>query len=460
MMVTYLQKYAYKAMKMGYNVFLTGNAGTGKSFIVNKFISDSEDSGRTVIKLAPTGIAASAINGVTIHKQFKLPLGVISNRIAVYDDTDEALVEADIVVVDEISMCRIDLFDVLATKIFRANSLRKRRGKTNIQLIVLGDFFQLPPVITASEKSALDKLYNTDIGAGFAFQSKYWNLFEFKNIYLVEVMRQQDPIFLSNLDKVRLGDKSSIDYFFKSCAKTKLDDAITICGTNSEVKEINRDELNKIPGDVVEYRAILEGNASYNDVLADFILELKPGVPVMSLINGDGFNNGNIGKIVKLESDIIGVEFNNGVYVDIERYTWDIYRYTIDETSNTPKVIKEVVGQFIQFPIKLSYAITIHKSQGQTYDTVNLSPYSWDHGQLYTALSRVKSIDKMYLKYDIQTYYNVVASDVIKFHNEMVKTANKEVTPKKEEVKQLSAEEQSLQNDMNTIMKLLSKGGK
>jgi len=459
MQVTYLQKYTYEVANMGYNIFLTGDAGTGKSFIINKYIKDKEKQGYNVMKLASTGIAASNINGVTIHKEFKLPTGVLSNKLASYDDIDECLIESDIIVIDEISMCRVDLFDFVANKILRANSIRKNRGYKILQFIVVGDFFQLPPVITEYDKNALDKIYGHDIGSGFAFQSKFWNMFEFKNIILTEVIRQSNREFLTQLNKLRIGDKSSLDYFYNNSNKNEIEGAITICSKNSEVAEINNRELNKISGDAVEYRAILNGDVNYNDTVAEFNLVLKPNARIMMLVNQSSYNNGTFGFVKELNKDYIMVQLDSGIIEKIERYTWEIYKYDIidetESTENKKKLTKRVVGTLEQFPVKLAYAITIHKSQGQTYDYVNLSPYCWDCGQLYTALSRVKSLSNMYIKYDIDTRYAVIALSVVKFHNEMVKTANQTVQPMQNEENNTKHKDKDIQNDMDTIQNLL-----
>lgn len=430
MKVTYLQKYTYTLAKMGYNLCVTGDAGTGKTFIMNKFIQDMEKDGYNIMKLSATGIAASSIGGVTIHKEFKVPVGPVTNKVTAYKDTDDAMIETDILVIEELSMCRVDLFDLVISKVLTANSIRHRRGHRSIQIILIGDFFQLPPVLTEYDKKVLDAYYGHDIGCGFAFQSKFWSLLDLKYIILTDIMRQTDKEFLTELNKIRVGNKESIDYFYKNSARDVIPDAITLCGTNSEVDRINTEKLNKILGDFVEYRAILDGEVNYNDTIAEFNLRLKPGARVMMLTNSDFYNNGSFGVVAGLADDYISVLLDTGVKVDVERYTWEVYRYKVEEdaTSNKSKVTRECIGTLEQFPVKLAYAITIHKSQGQTYDKVNISPYCWDCGQLYTALSRVKNIANMHLNYDVNSSYAVTSLNVIKFYNEMVKVANQDLS--------------------------------
>lgn len=451
MQVTYLQLYAYKVANLGYNMFITGKAGTGKTTIISKYIADKEKEGYNVMKLAPTGLAASSINGVTLHSEFKIPIGVLTNKYNSYDITDDNLVESDIVVVEEVSMCRVDLFDFLCNKILKANAIRKRRGLKTIQLILVGDFFQLPPVITDSDRFALENYYKTDIGGAYAFQSKFWSMFDFKYVILDEIVRQDNIEFMTQLNNVREGNKSSLDYFYKNACKTEIPGAITLCGKNSEANDINNREINKLAGDIVEYRAILDGEVNHNDTIAEFNLQLKLGARVMMLTNKDDYHNGSFGYITGFDSDKIEVRLDTGSLVEVERFTWEIYRYDLEEdpVSKKNKLVRKVVGTFTQFPLKLAYAITIHKSQGQTYDYANLSPYCWDCGQLYVALSRIRKIENLHINYDIDNSYAVVSLSVIKFHNEIAKIANQEITKPKEE------KLMTMDDDMNKIQNLL-----
>lgn len=419
------QLYAYNILKAGYSVFLTGDAGTGKTYVLYKFIADAKSEGYNVMVAAPTGIAASNLDGITAHRAFCLPLGVLTRDMEGYDAVPETLLETDIVVIDEISMCRIDAFDCIMSKILTANKHRMARGLNRIQLVLSGDFFQLPPVITPTEKSILDKYYGRDIEAGFAFNSVYWNMFDFKYIILTEIMRQGNAEFIDNLNMIRVGQKAYLNYFLDNCSKTEMVGAITLCGTNIEVNRINTIELSKIAGDDVVYKSRVEGDAHEVDCTANTFLTLKPGARIMTLVNNVGvFNNGTLGYVTTLDDDIIGLRLDDGTTCEIARYTWDIFDYELTEDN---KIKKKIVGQITQFPIKLAYAVTIHKSQGQTYEALNLNPYCWDCGQLYVALSRVKDVHNMYLKTELDMRYLVVSLNVISFYNEIVKTANKPV---------------------------------
>ena len=426
--LTYLQQYGYNVLMSGYNVFLTGDAGTGKTHLIRLFIQKAREKGYNVMVAAPTGTASINIDGVTAHRAFDIPMGPLTFNKDNYSVSQE-IVETDIVVIDEISMCRIDAFDFIANKILKANKLRNRVGKAPIQLVLSGDFFQLAPVTVDKEKKVLNDFYKRDIEAGFAFDSIFWNMFEFKNIILTEVVRQDNIEYINNLNKVRIGDKSGIDYFYNNSCKHEIPNAVTLCGTNSDAIAKNKEELSKINSEVIEYRAIVDGVVLENDTNAEMHLTLKVGARVIMLVNDKNiaYSNGTLGTVTNLFKDKIIVKLDSGLTIEVERYEWQVYKYELDEDLDKPKLIKTQIGTISQFPLKLAYAITIHKSQGQTYDAVNLNPYCWDCGQLYVALSRAKRIDRMYLKYSINPRDLIVSLNVIKFHNSIVKTANQTI---------------------------------
>ena len=459
--LTYLQQYTYKVLMCGYNVFLTGDAGTGKTHVLLKFISDSINKGYNVMVCAPTGVAASNINGVTTHRCFDIPLGLLVYNKVEYEVSDE-LVETDIVVMDEISMCRIDTFDFIIKKILQANNRRKRINKPCIQLVVSGDFLQLPPVMRDNEKEILDKHYKKDIGAGFAFNSPYWNMMEFKNIILTEIVRQDNVEFITNLNRIRVGDKSGLDYIYTNSSQNEINNAITLCGTNLDADNKNRSELNNLIGDSKIYRAITDGRVRESDTNFELNLELKVNSRVMLLVNKHSNNelnytNGSFGTVLSLDDDTISVQLDNGNIEEICRCTWDIHEYTLEEDGKKTKLVKQKVGTIEQFPLKLAYAITIHKSQGQTYEYANLSPYCWDCGQLYVALSRVRKLSNLYLKYSIDPRYLVISLNVIKFYNSIVKTANQtlDLTVNKLETA-LNKNNEYSNNELNQILNSLS----
>jgi ATP-dependent exoDNAse (exonuclease V) alpha subunit len=450
------QQLAYNIAMSGYNTFITGGAGVGKTYVTDEIIRAFQNKGKNVMVTAPTGIAALNINGVTSHRAFDMPLGALCFDKKSYEPSDE-IIYSDVVVIDEISMCRMDNFDFICNKIADANIRRKRLGFNNIQLIVVGDFFQLIPVMTGQEKFALDSHYGHDVGAGFAFYSKFWSMMNFKTIMLTETVRQSDNKFITNLNRVRAGEKAYIDFIYKNSAPEPIRNAITICGKNDEVAAINEQELKRLDSEYIEYKADIQGDVEQSDVNADFVLRLKEGAKVMMLTNHDNYKNGSFGTVEALYDDSIVVQLNNGATEIVNRYEWQVYRYKLEEDEvGIMKLKKELAGTINQFPVKLAYAITIHKSQGQTYEAANISPYSWDCGQLYVAVSRVKSLDKLHFNYEPDTKYIVVSLNVIKFYNSL-DIATEDDIKEAEEIEGKPKTE--LENDFSKLLSAFSSIG-
>lgn len=415
-MLNQQQFYAYSAMMSGRNIFLTGKAGVGKSYVLNKFISDAIDEDKNVVVVAPTGIAAINVNGVTIHRAFKVPIKPLVEDAKKVPST---IKEADIIVIEEISMCRIDLFDYISKIIIQASNFRVNyRNKKPIQVVVCGDFFQLPPVLPDREKNILSQYYNKQIDKGFAFESEYWKYFNFTNIVLNEVMRQSQSDFITALNLTRIGDNRGLRYFWQNSSKYAMDKAIMLCGTNKAANDKNGYELSLIKEKEWLFEATVAGDVKDSDKVVEELLILKNGARVMMVVNDIGmrYQNGSLGTIVRITDKAVYVEIDStGEVIEVERYEWEIKDYTMVKG----KLVQRTVGTYIQFPIKLAWAITIHKSQGQTYDAVNLNPYCWDCGQLYVAFSRVRSIDKLYITQYPRDQFLVTSEDVKRFYREL-----------------------------------------
>lgn len=397
----------------GANVFLTGNAGTGKSWLLNQFIEKQRDANKQLMIVAPTGIAAINIDGATIHRTFKAPIGPLVSKPK---SCAKELLSADTLICDEISMCRIDLFDYMMYQVVAANRERRKRGQADLQVVVCGDFFQLSPVITDRDREVLQKVY-TNLGKGYAFQSEYWDMCCFKIIKLVQIVRQSNMEFQRHLNGIRMGDASSIRYFNDNSAMKVIDNAITVSGTNKQVEEINSRELSKLSTKSKRFISSSEGEVRDSDKVAPSVIELKAGARVMMLVNDqeEKYQNGSLGTVKDISKDTVTVLLDTGDTVNIGEYTWEILSYSM----KNGRISKNVVGKYTQLPLKVAYAITIHKSQGQTYDAVNIYPKCWDSGQLYVALSRCKSIDKMYLMEKIYNNYLVTSNEVLSFYNNM-----------------------------------------
>lgn len=403
-MLTEKQSEALDILNTGCNAFITGGAGTGKSYLLRQYIAGVGN--KKVMLCAPTGIAAINIGGSTLHRVFFAPTGPISPG-AYQEHPSAALNRADIIVIDEISMCRLDLFEYVMRTIMNLDASKKR------QIIVVGDFYQLPPVSTDNEKDFLKKYWDiSDLRRGYAFQSPLWEELEFKGIVLTEVVRQDDKTFIDNLNMIRRGIPKAVDWFNENSAKDEIQDAIYLCGTNIEADRINSEYTKKLYAEGRAYHASIEGSINQDDKPTDEVLELKLGMQVMTVANNEkeGYRNGTIGVVEALNDDNIDVRLSDGSLICVREKSWDIYDYEVvgDELE------KKVVGRFTQLPVKIAYAITIHKSQGQTYDKVNISPKCFEDGQLYVALSRVTHVEGMHLmsrmhRYDLKT------SDDVKF---------------------------------------------
>ena len=402
-----------------YNVFLSGEAGTGKSYVLHQFINEKREARKNVLVCAPSGIAAIHVSGVTIHRAFQAPTEPIIRRPSKLPPTIE---EADILVIDEISMCRIDLFDFVAQIVQKANKKRRQYGKEEIQVIVVGDFCQLPPVLSEKDKEILDEYYGEDIGNAYAFQSRYWNKFRFKNIVLSDIVRQNDMAFVEALNQARLAYKQCIDFFNQKSSEYPMKNGIYIYSTNRKVRELNTRELEKINQPLWEFEAEEKGMIKETDRMTEKTLKLKVGARVMTLTNDleNRWQNGSLGTIINIGKKQINIQLDNGNDVNITPHRWSVERYIVVEKMEGKHVVKmlekEEIGAFEQFPLKLAYAITMHKSQGQTYDQANISPVAWAPGQLYVALSRVKEINKMYLLSDIKTQHLLTATEVKAFY--------------------------------------------
>ena len=415
------QAKALDIMNTGKNIFVTGDAGTGKSFLLTAFLQDNLS--KNIVICAPTGIAAINVGGSTLHKTFNISVSesLITPKSNPISKNIKIIKHADILIIDEISMCRFDMFSFIIKCVQKV----EREYKKKIQVIVIGDFAQLPPVITNTDRPILEKAWKEiipDIGSGFAFIAPEWEEMNFTNITLKTVVRQDDEKFVTALTKVKRGLPSSIKFFNKNL--DKFDDkkdikAIHLCGTNASAKLINDKKINELKNKKKKYHSEIIGDVLSSEKATDDILELGIGARVMSLVNSsiNTYQNGSLGTIKELKQNSVVVLFDNGITEEIEPYEWEIFKYVIKDDE----IEKEVVGIFKQLPLKIAYAITIHKSQGQTYDSVIIDPDCFAHGQLYVALSRCTNLENMYLTKDIQIESLIIDEKTKKFIDKIYK---------------------------------------
>ena len=404
--LTLSQQQAYNTIMAGNNVFVTGHAGTGKSFLLRKIMQDLEAAGKNVAVAAPTGVAAINVGGTTLHRLLGLTPDIY---VDLPPKVPSVLYKTDTLIVDEISMCRIDLFDYMGRVIEKINR--------PIQVIVVGDFCQLPPVMPngkgSNVKGILDSHFGIDVGHGYAFKSSQWARLNFKPVALIEAMRQRDEAFVDILNRASLGDHEVLSYFSGHASPTAIPDGIYIAGRNDEVDRTNDEKLSEIAAKSYVYMAECEGEVKNEDKrVAPERLELKIGARIMTTVNDPDGNycNGTLGYVTGLGDDVITIKTDDGAECDIYQHTWDIIRYEVTGGPNTDtsEITRNIVGSYIQFPLKLAWAVTIHKSQGQTFDKVNLNPKCWDPGQLYVALSRVRSLENLHLTAPLQKKYLII----------------------------------------------------
>lgn len=409
------QREVFDLVKSGRNVYLTGLGGTGKSYILDRIIEWAEDADKNVIVCAPTGIAALNIGGCTVHRALGIRPGkTLQMNPYPFIDDDSPLLECDLMIVDEISMCRMDLFDYLSAVLRKAATMRESDARPPCQLIVVGDFCQLPPVVTKDEKDILDQKYGYDIRNGYPFMGAEWDTWGFEKVELTEAIRQRDADFVAALNACRVGDTKGLHWIEEHASQTPAVKAIVLCGRNDEAARENRKRLDAIPEPVVLYEGIVRGAVEESDLPTERKLRLKPGARVMALVNNTEktFMNGSLGDVVWCGDESIAVRFDNGYEAVLGYHEWDITRPIL----SGGRTRMEAIGTFIQIPVKLAYAMTIHKAQGQTFDAATVYPRCWDPGQLYTALSRLTSIEGLHLAHPCPDSSLITSPDVLDFN--------------------------------------------
>lgn len=425
------QAAAMAALRDGRNVFLTGNAGTGKSYVLNAFIEELEDDDVPFLAMAPTGIAAQNLeNGTTIHRTLQVGFGILDpnekDRKAL---TRKVLQKASVVIIDEISMCRIDLFERVMNMVLAA-----KRVSGPKQVVLVGDFFQLPPVVSDSDRSMLLQFWPGN-DEGYAFRSTLWNGMGFEPHVLTEVVRQNDPVFIEQLNRARIGDESCINYFNRRAISNRKygpADDLWLCATNAMASTINNERVSALEKNGAcgrTFVAKVSGDVKPSDKPTDDRLRLIEGARVMLLSNmpDEGLANGSLGTVVGTDDDCVFVDFDDiGETVPIEPKQWKVLKSTVRDSvdqSGKPvqKLVNDVVGAFTQIPLRLAFAITIHKSQGQTFEHCVVHSKTFGAGMLYVALSRCTTFDGLTVWPKIESNRLFANKAVIDFYQSLEK---------------------------------------
>jgi hypothetical protein len=381
------------------HVFITGRAGTGKSTLLDCFRSSTR---KQVVVLAPTGVAALNVQGQTIHSFFGFKPGITPDKVKKVPDWQADIFKGlDTIIIDEVSMVRADLLDCVE-KFLRLNGPRHNDWFGGIQMIFIGDLYQLPPVVSTGEREIFTHRYETP----YFFSSLVFKEpgFEMEFIELTTVYRQTEPEFIDLLSAIRN----------RSCTERDLEKLnerwapgfvppehefyITLTSTNDLAHTRNLEKLQSLPGTPLRYECTVSGSIDQSSLPTEETLVLKKGAQVMLVNNDKGgqWVNGSIGRIRSIEKgpevdDVLIVALNDGVVAEVIPHTWELFEYEYDRA--TKRISTRKTGAFTQYPVRLAWAVTIHKSQGKTFDRVviDIGRGAFAHGQVYVALSRCTS---------------------------------------------------------------------
>lgn len=410
------------------NVFLTGKAGTGKSTFL-RYICENLDKKHVI--LAPTGVAAVNVGGMTVHSFFQMPLRPVPPDDPLYSVSSFAksgkfsrnklklLRELELIVIDEVSMVRPDMID------FIDRVLRGVRGKRKIpfggvQLLLVGDIFQLEPVVTSDTKDILSRFYPDY----FFFNANAYKEANLVSVELKKIYRQTNTSFISLLDRIRLNCATEKDFrTLNSRVVTGFEESederfgIVLATKRDTVAAINAEKMEALPYPEVIFEGIVEDDFPERILPTDLYLSLKEDAQVMLIRNDKDkrWVNGTLARIKTISENDIWIELEDGRVEKIEKETWENIIYHYDETEK--KVREEVIGRFTQYPLKAAWALTIHKSQGLTFSnvTIDMGGGAFSAGQTYVALSRCRSLEGLKFINPLRRYDVIVSRGAYEF---------------------------------------------
>lgn len=413
------------------SLFLTGKAGTGKSTFLKYIASTTK---KKHIILAPTGIAAINDGGTTLHSFFKLPFHPLLPNDQQYSvrhirqtlkyngEKSKLIREVELIIIDEISMVRADMIDFI-DKILRIYNRNMKEAFGGKQMLFVGDVYQLEPVLKAEDRKLLQNFYPSN----YFFDAKVFQQFPLVSIELSKVYRQTDPTFISILDRIRTNNTSESDLSLLNQHVQETDQendtndkmSITLSTRRDTVDWINAQELDKLPDEAVTFNGNITGEFPESSLPTSMELSLKVGAQIMFIKNDSEkqWVNGTIGVIIGIDEDggLLYIHTEDGESLQVQREMWENIRYHFNEQEQ--KIEEELIGTFVQFPIKLAWAITVHKSQGLTFKNVviDFSGGVFAGGQAYVALSRCTRLEGITLREPIKRKDIFVKSEVANF---------------------------------------------
>ncbi len=419
------------------HVFVTGRAGTGKSTLLTHFRAQTQ---KNVVVLAPTGVAAVNVNGQTIHSFFHFKPDVTPQKVKkmkIDPVADPVFKRLETIVIDEISMVRADLLDCVDI-FLRWHGPQPGRPFGGVQMVFIGDLYQLPPVVSANDTALFRQHYSSPyFFAAHVFAARQRSLlpeehpFQLQKIELTKVYRQNNQAFISLLNSIRDNTAGASEF---ACLNARLDPEfdplpgalyVYLTTTNAMAEVVNKRKLEQLTTDDYFFRGQLQGNCEEKHLPTTLELHIKVGSQVMMLNNDAAgrWYNGTIGRVVGVESmgenepRAIAVCLDNGELEMVTPYRWQMYQFKLDKKAE--HIESEAVGSFEQYPLKLAWAVTIHKSQGKTFERVviDVGSGTFSPGQLYVALSRATTLEGIVLKRPLKPQHVWLDERVKMFEN-------------------------------------------
>lgn len=411
------QQEAIDLVKQGKNVFITGSAGVGKTYVAHKITCP------LTVVVSPTGVAALNAGGMTCHKAFNLPVGMVS-------DIDKNKISQKMrnlfgkkspikrILIDEVGMLRRDLFELIDYKLRRLRDSSEPFG--GLQVVGIGDFYQLEPIVSYNEHDIFYEQYSSP----YCFSSPLW---DFHTVILDKVYRQDDERQVRILNSIRTRDKWSklaIQRINEECAPYEnVEDTLHLCCYRRDADAINKKWYSNLQGKEVKYKANITGKNPWKESPVEHEVSLKVGAKVLISANDakGAYVNGDRGTVTFLGNNFVSVKLLNGSMVKVLTTNWEKFEYKVKGNKDIEKTVEST---FTQIPIRLSYAMTIHKVQGLTLEKAALHTGKgmFGKGQLYVALSRVRDLRKLHLVNPIRLSDLKVSNEVKEFYNNSIKT--------------------------------------